>query len=152
MHLATYVGMLHRAERTLADAFRQVADGHPDEADVVRACSMLAGWSDRHVERLAPAAERYGEQQEAEPDRLHAEALGETRSGAVGLLRDLHDLYLLASFVDVTWSMVGQAAQGARDTELCDVVGTCEHETGRQLRWIRTRMRDAAPQTLLVAP
>ncbi|HET9137939.1 VOC family protein [Actinophytocola sp.] len=37
---------------------------------------------------------RYGEHREAESERLHATGLDHTRSGAVGLLRDLQDLYL----------------------------------------------------------
>jgi hypothetical protein len=42
MHLATYIGLLHTSLSTLADAFRQVGQGHPDEADVVRTCEVLA--------------------------------------------------------------------------------------------------------------
>jgi hypothetical protein len=40
----------------------------------------------------------------------------------VGLLRDLQDLYLLASFVDITWTMVKQAAAALRDQELLGLV------------------------------
>jgi hypothetical protein len=42
MHLATYLGLLHTSLGTLADAFRQVGQGHSDEADVVRTCQVLA--------------------------------------------------------------------------------------------------------------
>lgn len=51
---------------------------------------------------------------------------------------------------DITWTMIGQAAQGARDTELLEVVGSCEGETAVQIKWLRTRMKQAAPQALLV--
>lgn len=47
--------------------------------------------------------------------------------------------------------MVGQAAYGARDRELVDLVEQCGHELGAQLAWLRMRMKAAAPQTLLVA-
>ncbi|AIR96143.1 hypothetical protein [Streptomyces glaucescens] len=67
MHLATYVGLQHAASRTLADAFRQVAEGHAEEPDVHSLCHALAGMSDAHVERLAPVADRYGEQREESP-------------------------------------------------------------------------------------
>ena len=56
-----------------------------------------------------------------EPQRLHAEGLAQTRTGPVGLLRDLQDLYLLVSFVEMTWTVVRQAAQALRDGELLDV-------------------------------
>jgi hypothetical protein len=47
--------------------------------------------------------------------------------------------------------MIGQAAQGARDTELLDVVHRAEGETSIQVKWLRTRMKQAAPQALVVA-
>ena len=74
-----------------------------------------------------------------------------TRTGGLGLLRDLHDLYLMASEVDISWTLVGQAAQGARDKALFETVTSCEKQTTTQLQWLRTRMKQAAPQALLVA-
>ena len=151
MQLAVYVGMVHRAEETLATAFRQVEKGHVDESDVAHMCHTLATWCDDHVERLRPVADRYGEMGVEEPERLHADGLSSTRTGPVGLLRDLQDLYLLATLVDSSWLLITQAAQGARDPELLDVAQHCEQETGRQLTWLTTRMKVAAPQALLVA-
>ena len=69
----------------------------------------------------------------------------------LGLLRDLQDLYLLATLVDTTWTVVYQAAQGARDRELIEICQSCQAETSRQLKWIQTRMKVSAPQVLLVA-
>jgi hypothetical protein len=57
----------------------------------------------------------------------------------------------MASESDITWTLVGQAAQGARDAELLDVVRRCEGETSIQLKWLKSRMKEAAPQTLVVA-
>jgi len=95
---------------------------------------------------------RYGQGDvDDEPERLHADGLSETRKGPLGLLRDLQDLYLLASLVDITWTMVKQAGQGLRDEELLDVVRACDEETEKQLKWLSTRMKQAAPQALLVA-
>jgi hypothetical protein len=151
MHLAHYLGLLHRSEAELAEAFRAVARGHDDEPDVVETCELLAAQCDVHVDRLAPVVERYGEQADDEPERLHGELFRGTRSGGLGLLRDLHDLFLMASEADISWTMVAQAAQGARDGELMGIVAACEEETAGQIRWLRTRMKQAAPQTLVVA-
>jgi hypothetical protein len=151
MHLATYLGLIHTGEKTLADSFRQVADGHPEEADVFHTCRRLAGQCEEHVEALVPLVERYGEHPADEPERLHAEGLSETRTGGLGLLRDLHDLYLLAHYLDIAWTLVGQAAKGARDTEAIDIVAVCEKETKTQLAWLKTILKQAAPQALLVA-
>ena len=151
MLLPVYLGLLSGAENALADSFREVARGHGDEPDVFHLCHTLAKQCDSHVRALAPAVGRYGDKPDAEPERLHAEALTSTREGPLGLLRDLQDLYLLASFVDITWTAVQQAARGLRDTELVGVVEGCEGETKVQLAWLSTRMKQAAPQVLIVA-
>jgi hypothetical protein len=151
MQLAHYVGLLHKAQDNLAQAFDEVAAGHSDDHDVFHMCRQLARECRRHAERLAPFAEHYGEDAPDEPDRLHSEIFKGTREGGLGLLRDLQDLYLMAAECDIAWTLVGQAAQGVRDRDLLDVVATCEHETAIQLKWLRTRMKQAAPQALVVA-
>ena len=151
MNLPHYLGLLHHAELCLAAAHREVAAAHGDEPDVEEDCQRFAGWCDRHVGLLQPSLERYGEEADDEPERLHTPLFGGTRAGGLGLLRDLHDLYLMAAECDITWTVVGQAAKGARDADLIDVVGRCEGETAIQLKWLRTRIKQAAPQALIVA-
>lgn len=152
MNLNIYLGMLHQAERTLADSFREVGDGHGAEPDVYSLCHSLATQCDEHSRLLEPVVERYGEREsDGEPERLHAQGLSSTRQGPVGLLRDLQDLYLLASLVDITWTMVKQAGSALHDQELLDLVSRCDGETSVQLRWLQTRMKQAAPQALIAA-
>jgi hypothetical protein len=150
-HVAHYLGLLHKAQTDLADAFREVAQAHRDEADVVHTCGRLARECDRHAAELEPFVTRYGEDAPAEPDRLHAVIFQGSREGGLGLLRDLQDLYLMAAQCDITWTVVGQAARGLRDDDLVEVVTTNEGETAIQLKWLRTRMKEAAPQALVVA-
>ncbi|MEV0350071.1 hypothetical protein AB0H88_30200 [Nonomuraea sp. NPDC050680] len=149
--LAHYLGLLHRSERELAAAFRDVAADHGEEPDVVRTCERLAEQCDDHIKRLEPFIEHYSEDAPDEPQRLHSTLFSGTRGGGLGLLRDLHDLYLMAAECDISWTLIGQAAQGARDKELFGVVGDCEGQTATQLLWLRTRMKQAAPQTLVCA-
>lgn len=82
---------------------------------------------------------------------MHSELFQGTRSGGLGLLRDLQDLYLMASESDISWTVIGQAAQGVRDKDLFAIVQHCEGETATQLKWLRTRMKEAAPQALVAA-
>ena len=100
---------------------------------------------------MQPFTARYGSHPSGEPERLHADGLAETRSGGLGLLRDLHDLYLLASYLDMAWMLVGQAAKGARDQDLIRTVAECAEQTELQQKWLTTRLKAAAPQALLVA-
>ena len=150
MLLAHYLGLLHRSQVDLGAAFRDVGEAHRDEPDVFYDCERLARQCDRHAEQLGPFAERYGEEADDEPDRLHSDLFRGARRGPLALLRDLHDLYLMAAECDICWTLVGQAAQGARDDDLLEVVNGCEGETATQLKWLRTRMKNAAPQVLVV--
>jgi hypothetical protein len=150
VQLAHYLGLLHRSQLALADAFEQVAEAHADEPDVRYLCRKLAATSRDHADRLEPFARRYGEDAPDEPERLHSELFRAPRSGSLALLRDLHDLYLMAAECDLAWTLVGQAAQGARDRDLLAVVQRCEGETATQLSWLRSRLKQAAPQALVV--
>ncbi|MDQ2682913.1 MAG: hypothetical protein M3Y37_05245 [Chloroflexota bacterium] len=151
MHVANYLGLVHQSEVELADAYREVAAHHGDEPDIFVMCHKLAAQCDRHSAMLAPFVARYGEEGSDEPDQLHSELFGGTRTGGLGLLRDLHDLFLMATEVDISWIVIGQAAQGLRDKDLLATVAACDRETGVQLKWIKSRMKQAAPQTLIVA-
>ena len=152
-HLTTYIGMADHGEKVLAESFRSTAQGHARLADVFHTCHTLATMSEQHRERLAPVIERYGEAHDVEePERLHADGLGRPRAGEIGLLRDLQDLHVLASLVQTTWTVIAQGAQALRDRELLEIATTSNAETSRQLTWLNTRMKAAAPQALIVAP
>ena len=151
MHLATYLDLLDQGSRALAESLRVVADGHAAEADVHHTAQQLATKYDAHRERLRPFMERYDDHPGGPPERLHSGPLTETRSGGVGLLRDLLDLYLLATYLQQAWTLVGQAAKGNRDADLVAVVDACSADVQIVLTWLDTRMKAAAPQALLVA-
>jgi hypothetical protein len=151
VNLSHYLGLLHRAETDLAAAYREVGAEHRDEPDVFHDCERFARQCDDHAAQLEHFAARYGEDGDDEPDRLHSEIFRGTRSGSLALLRDLHDLYLMAAECDISWTLVGQAAKGARDDDLTGVVDACEGQTATQMSWLRTRMKSAAPQALVVA-
>ncbi|WP_327046526.1 hypothetical protein OG320_01070 [Microbispora sp. NBC_01189] len=90
----------------------------------------------------------------ARPRPTPARATGNGGDGGDGgglvLLRELHRLYLLATECDLSWSLVALVARGLKDDELIDLAGRCAPETAMQLLWLRTRMRRAAPQALVV--
>jgi hypothetical protein len=151
-HIATYVGLAHRGEQTLVESLRQVAAGHPEDPDTVLVCRSLARQHEGGVERLGPVAERYGEEDVHEPERLHADALTKTRSGGVGLLRDLQDLYVLAALLQTTWTILEQAAQGARDDDLLQLSTQALTQVARTMAWLTTHLKAASPQILLVGP
>lgn len=151
MHISNYLGLVDTSEKLLAEALEKVAHHHKDEPDVLQTCTMLSAWSLLHSGKLQPFIAKYAEKKSAEPDRLNEALFNGVRSGALGLLRDLHDLWLLASEVDLCWIVISQAALGLRDKELEALCTAFKKDTRRQLDWLMTRIKQAAPQTLIVA-
>lgn len=149
MHLGHYLTLLRRAEADLASALRAVAQAHRDEADVFYLGRRLARQCDDHAALLEPLEARYAAKDP--PEQLLADRFAGPRSGPLGLLRDLHDLYVIAAECDLCWTLVGQSARALRDIELLDVVNRCDSQTSRHLTWLRSRLKQAAPQALVVA-
>ena len=151
MHIGKYIDLVHRSELDLVKAFRLVADAHGDEVDVYQTCMLLSSWSQRLADNVQVFAEKYGEENDDEPDRLTQTLLKETRQGGMALLRDLQDLYLIVSEVRVCCAILKQGAAGLRDEALMATCEEIERQSKRQVSWIYTRMKSAAPQTLIAA-
>jgi len=111
MNLAHYLTLIERAEGELARAMRAVADAHREDPDVYEDCRRLARRCDGHVSTLRPFVTRYRDPADDEPERLHTALFDQPRSGSMALLRDLHDLYLMATDCDIALTMIGQGAR-----------------------------------------
>jgi len=151
MQLGHYLDLLAGAQERLGVAFDRVGTAHSDEADVRDICQRMARQCREHGAALAPLAQAYPVDGAGAPVRLHTELFGGPRSGALGLLRDLHDLYLMATELQLCATLVGQAGQAARDPALTALAQRWEADSTRQLNWLRTRMKQAAPQALVVS-
>lgn len=93
---------------------------------------------------------RYGEAREAEPKRLGKALSPEGQSGDFGLVRDLHDCWLLANESHMSLIVLDQASKGLRDEQMCAMVERIDAQNQRQLNWLLTRIKRAAPQALTV--
>ena len=149
--VARMLGQAAAIEGQLRDALVLVSERHERDYDVSRTAGMLAGWSAVHLEWLEPIAERYGRIPSERAEKLRAALLGGTRIGSMGQLEDLRDLGLLAEEADATWTILYQGAKELHDQALLTVAGDAREHARRTLRWIRTRIVHAAPETLAVA-
>lgn len=155
------VERLHAAEIDLADDFRTVGERHAADQDVFHVCHQLAEQSAARAERLRGIAERF------EVD-LHEPAgkpavdwlLATARRAAAGmvahrsetgllLLRDLRQLHVAAEEIDFYWILLGQAAQALRDADLLENVTDMHKQLLTQVKWLKTRAKEAAPQVLV---
>jgi formylmethanofuran dehydrogenase subunit D len=149
-HVPDYVGLLIASEKNVAEAFATVARRHEAEPDILDECRLFSKWSSEHVERLEPFRRRLGARTSREAKRLRRAVLDRGRKGGFGLLQDLHDLWLLAHEVHVCWNVLGQAVRALRDEQLEREILAMTSETDRQIAWLRTRIKQAAPQALTV--
>lgn len=150
MHTGHYIEMVHKGEEDLEKAFHLVAKEHGAEPDIAATCGLLAAWSKDLVKDLQPFIKRYKEEKDKEPDRLFNTLFDKPRKGSLGMLRDLHDLYLMASEANLSAIILRQAADGLRDEGLSALCDKIEKISKRQLSWLSSRMKAAAPQTLIV--
>jgi hypothetical protein len=164
VRIGPLLARLHELEVDLAGEYRALGERHAADHDVYHECHSFATKCAEHASRLAPHAQRYGGDVDdgggggpafwdgALKAVRHkgSELLGRVPEAGLLLLRDLRDLFLRAEEVSITWVMAGQAAQAARDGELLEVVRACHVETELQVKWLTTKIREAAPQALVV--
>ena len=159
MKLDKAIADVQEAESDLAKELRVVGERHATEHDLYHLGHTLARQCGEHLERLAPFAERYGadvpDDAVAESPglletmrRKSAELLGRSERSGLLLLRDLRNLYLTAQEAEIAWVILAQAAQAARDRELLQVVSLCHEEAEARGKWLRTRIKQSAPQVL----
>ena len=64
------------------------------------------------------------------------------------LLLDLRTTYLTAQHAEVSWVILLQAAKAARHRELTELSTSCHEEVESTAKWLRTRIKETAPQAL----
>jgi len=149
MRVSNYLEYTQRSEEELAKAFKIVAKHHILEPDVHETCKLLASWSLDHAENLTLLIQRYGEQEEKEPDRLDY-SIFKMRTGSLGLLRDLHDLWTMASEVKLCWIILLQCAKALRDEKLKLACMQYGSQTKKQVEWLLTKIKQSTSQILTV--
>jgi hypothetical protein len=152
---------LHEAEADLAAEFREVARRTAEEPDVHHMCGTLAGQCDEHAATLRSVAGTYGltlngdghaaPRAAARVCRVAVEANGEGQASAGGLplLGYLRELFLAVERVDLGWIVAGQIAQAVRDPEFLARVTGLHRQTLIQAAWLKTKIRETAPQLIL---
>lgn len=149
-HIADYIGLLLESEQRLVKGLNQLAQTHVDEPDVGTLSRLFASWSQNAAQALQPFIEHYGARQAGEPERLDAALLIPRKPGGFNLLRHLHDLWLMVNESLISIDVLEQASKALRDHELEAAIAHIRQQNQRQSVWLRTRIRQAAPQTLVV--
>ncbi len=149
-HIAEYLGLLRKAEHEIAAAFKSVAHHHRDEPDIFQICQRFAEMSHVHEQAIERFTSIYGETSENEASRVKKSLFQGPRSGGFGLVRDLHDLFLITTEAYLGWMILLQTSQALRDKEFIAACTKLGGESDGQRSWLQTRIKQAAPQALLV--
>ena len=108
----------------------------------------MASWCAEEAESVKPFIAAYHKDGSEDPNGSAKKLFEGPRSGGLGLLRDLHDLWLAANEVRLGYEAVKQAAKALHDQALVEICERSLSKTDRQIAWLRTRIDQAAPQTL----
>jgi hypothetical protein len=85
-----------------------------------------------------------------EPQKLQQVLFPTPRVGAFGILRDLHNLFILASEIHIALAIVMQGSKQLRDEDLLNACITMDTQNKRQQAWLMTQINHRAPHTLVV--
>jgi anaerobic selenocysteine-containing dehydrogenase len=148
--VSDYVGVLTEANEQFVKACGQVASHHFEETEIVTGMRKLSEFSTEALDLLRPFGEIYGERDAGEAGELRDALFPLLRAGSFGVLRDLHSLFLMASEILVSLSIVMQASMERRDKDLLDACIYMDEQNKRQLAWLNTQIQHRAPHTLVV--
>jgi hypothetical protein len=154
---------LYRAEEELADEYVKAGERLAAEHDVWYDCRRFAEQCHRHADAIRPFAARHDQELDPPDDdtvgdtttaalrHKLSEVLGRRPESGLLLLRSLRQLFLQAQEVSFYWIIAGQLAQATRDRELLALVDELHRETLTQVKWLKTQVKQASPQALVVA-
>jgi len=140
-HISRYLALVTEAERALGDALVMVGPTPHERPDIREGARLLSGWSEGHIVTLGSIIARFGKRQDGRRGETSSRLFRGRRWSAFGLLRDLHDLALLAEHVHLCWMVLVQCAKELRDARLERVCEECAAETARQRSWLDTKIR-----------
>jgi hypothetical protein len=161
MNLGVALGSLAGSVADLADELRAVGERHAAEQDVFHTGNRLSRRMTDVRSSLSPFLETYGKDTSdgsgsetlrelgERARRARFSVVGRPATSGIMLLRDLRELFVNASGCEIDWAIVRQGAMAARDQSLVDATTVGLEETRRVVTWLKTRIKEAAPQVLM---
>jgi hypothetical protein len=144
------MGLARGSEQELIKCFSAIARKHSADYEIHQSCKLFAQWCEHHLEKLEAFTKRHGSFVNPDPARVRRSLFHGARTGPYGLLRDLQDLLLLTHQARTAWTDLMQAAKEMKESDMVETAQECAGETDRQIDWLCTQIKVAAPQTLTV--
>lgn len=160
MKIDDAINTVTQAEQNLADVLERIAGRHATEHDVYHLAHSQARKAVARARTLAEVAQRYGADEPRQPDpdpgvmdtlRMQAsDLMGRSAAPGVIFLADLQKAYLKAQEAEIAWVVLLQGARARRDSDLVQVATAAHEGCETTAKWLRTRIKVAAPQILAV--
>jgi ferredoxin-nitrate reductase len=144
------LGLARASEHELVECFESTAQRHEQEYEIRQSCKLFSRWCQNHLAKLDELKTRYGGLRNPDPARMKRALFHGPRLGGFGLMRDLQDLLLLVHQARTAWTALMQAAKEMKDTSMVETCSACAGEIDRQIDWLCTHIKVAAPQALTV--
>jgi hypothetical protein len=143
-------------EAELATELRRIGERHAADHDVFHVCHTLAEQCEGHIGRVRAAVPDLPDGGHESPvhgliaaaRRLTATAAGRSEMTGPLLLRDLRHLFAVAADCHLAWTIAVQGAKATRATDLVPIATECCEDVNGQMRWIKTKLKLAAPQVV----
>lgn len=148
-HVPDYLGILYACNDEFIKACDSVSQNNATHLEIVARLRILKQYSSEAKALLDPFLDKYGRRIPDEPDRLR-KVLFKKRSGEFGLIRDLQDLYVMASDTQIALEIIRPTALMLRDKELRDACDQIIEYDKKQMGWITTQLQLKAPHNVVV--
>jgi hypothetical protein len=149
MKINNYLKYTLEREVDLKKNLLDVADTHKDDAAIYYMCIKFSKWCEKHIDDLKVLVEQFGEEENEEHHRI-GNPLIKMRSGSIGVLRDLHDLWMMTSEIKLCWTILLQCSKSLRDEKLNKICVFNGGESKRQSEWFLGMIKLGASQILTV--
>lgn len=149
-HVADYLWLAVGTHQQFAESCEKVSRQRLMDQEIRSGLRLAIELAIEGAAGIKAMAARYGEKTTAEPRHLLPAAFHVARSGEFGLLRDLHDLKLMACEARISVEILQQGGRALGDAAL---VSACERALAgldRQSAWLTGQLARRAGQTLTV--
>ena len=150
MHIAIYVGLTIESEAVLQAAYLNVSTRHK-RAGIRDGCRRAVRLTELRLNAANNLSKKFGATCSHDPKLLGNALFHGLRVGGLGLVRDLHDLSLLANQSLLCWVGLSQACKALHEKS---AVAMCEENIEAlqlEISRLKTEFKEAAPQVLTIS-
>lgn len=151
MQIAAYVGLTIESEAVLQAAYVNVSTHHKRDAGIHDGCRRAVHFSELRLNAAKDLRKKFSATSSHDPKLLSNALFHGLRVGGLGLVRDLHDLSLLANQSLLYWTGLSQACKALHDEAAVTICQECIDALQLQTSWLKTELKDAAPQALTIS-